>query len=594
MEEKNKGKIETIYNLSVYWSFLKNYKWAFIFLIVVVLIGELKQLVDKYLFKVIIDNGTEFAAGTLLEAQFISILMIVAGVFILGMLVNSLVNWLRIHLVNKIDAGIIYDLKERFFNHILGLDYKFHTTHKTGSLISRLTRGGGAIERITDSIAFEFAPLILQLIVVTAALIYFDFVSAIVILGTFVVFLAFSLYMQRRITDSNVVLNQAEDFEKGNIADFFTNIDSIRSFGKEKFIKSRYRKLSTDTKLKALKSWDYWRIVSVGQSFILSLGTFLLIYFSVLSLLNNQITLGTLTFIYTTYLGLIGPLFSFVNGVRNVSRAMADFQDLFEYGKFQNEIKDKANALEFNVKKGEIEFDNVSFSYGKRQMFEDFNLKISENKKIALVGHSGCGKTSLVRLLYRLYDIDSGSIKIDGINIKDFKQESLRSGMSVVPQECVLFDDTIYNNVKFSKPNATKKEVMKAIKFAQLDKIILNFPKKEQTIVGERGVKLSGGEKQRVSIARAILSDKKILVLDEATSSLDSQTESEIQRDLESLMQGRTAIIIAHRLSTIMKADKIVVLEKGKIVQQGTHRQLINQQGLYRRLWDLQKGGYIK
>jgi len=210
------------------------------------------------------------------------------------------------------------------------------------------------------------------------------------------------------------------------------------------------------------------------------------------------------------------------------------------------------------------------------------------------VGHSGSGKSTLIKLLYRFYDVNEGRILIDCKDIGEFKQESLRNEMAVVPQECVLFNDTLYNNIAFSKPNATKQEVMKAIRFAQLDRVVKTFPNKENTIVGERGIKLSGGEKQRVSIARAILADKKILVLDEATSSLDSQTEHEIQEDLKELMEGRTTIIIAHRLSTIMIADMIIVMDRGKIVQQGTHAELISQPGLYKKLWTMQKGGYIK
>ena len=196
-------------------------------------------------------------------------------------------------------------------------------------------------------------------------------------------------------------------------------------------------------------------------------------------------------------------------------------------------------------------------------------------------------------MLNRFYDVNSGEILIDGKNIKEFKQESLRGETGIVPQECILFDDTIYNNIKFANTKASRKEILKAIKFAQLNKIIQNFPKKEKTIVGERGVKLSGGEKQRVSIARAILANKKILVLDEATSSLDSKTEHEIQKDLQKLLQGRTSIIIAHRLSTIMFADRILVMKKGKIIQQGKHNELIKQKGEYEKLWNLQKGGYI-
>ena len=273
---------------------------------------------------------------------------------------------------------------------------------------------------------------------------------------------------------------------------------------------------------------------------------------------------------------------------------MADFDALFEYGKVEQDVKDKAGAKTAKITEGEIEFENVGFKYGKRTIFKNLDLKIPKGKKIAFVGHSGCGKTTFIKLLYRLYDVNAGKITVDGKDIKDFKQESLREEMSIVPQEAILFDDTIYNNIAFSKSNATKEEVMAAIKFAQLDKIIKNFPQKEKTIVGERGVKLSGGEKQRVSIARAILSDKKILVLDEATSALDSETEHEIQKDLAKLMRNRTSIIIAHRLSTIMHADTIVVMKNGKIIQMGSHRDLITEGGEYQRLWDLQKGGYIK
>ena len=246
------------------------------------------------------------------------------------------------------------------------------------------------------------------------------------------------------------------------------------------------------------------------------------------------------------------------------------------------------------IKEGIVEFRNVNFSYGKRKLFENFNLKIKKNEKVALVGHSGCGKTTLIKLLNRLYDVKKGEILIDGKDIREFKQESIRGETGIVPQEAILFDDTIYNNIKFANPKASREEVLQAIKFAQLDKIILNFPKKENTIVGERGVKLSGGEKQRVSIARAILANKKVLVLDEATSALDSETESEIQKDLYKLMEGRTAIMIAHRLSTIMAADTIVVMKEGKIIQKDSHDELIKQKGEYNKLWNLQKGGYIE
>lgn len=594
MKTKTGEEIDFKYNFKEYLSYLKNYKLLIFSIILVVFLSQGKQIADRYLFKIIIDKGTDFTAGKIILGDFSKLLVMIAVIYLVLILVNACLNWLRLHLGNRLSASTIYDLKQKYFKHILGLDYNFHTTHKTGSLISRIGRGGSAMDRMNDSFIFEFGPLVLEFVIAIVAFLYMDKLSALIISITIVVFISFSYLMQRKSEKSNILLNKSEDIEKGNVADFFTNIDSIRNYGKEDYILARYKSLSTRTKKNQMINWDYYRAIAFWQSFILAAGTFLLIYFSVVAFLHSRLTLGTLAFIYTTYLGLVGPMFGFVNGIRNFSRSMADFQELFQYGKFQNAIKDKPKAERSAIRIGEIEFRNVLFNYGKRKIFENFNLKINPNEKVALVGHSGSGKTTLIKLLYRLYDINSGEILIDQKNVKEFKQDFLRSELSIVPQEGVLFDDTIFNNIKFSKPGASREEVRRAIKFAQLDKVIKNFPKKENTIVGERGVKLSGGEKQRVSIARAILADKKILILDEATSSLDSETEHEIQKDLEKLLEGRTAIMIAHRLSTIMNADKIVVMKNGKIIQIGKHNDLIRQEGEYKHLWNLQKGGYIK
>jgi len=593
-KKKKKQKVNFRYNLQVYFGFIKKYKPLFIATLFVSLILEGIVLIPRFLFKELIDKGTEFVSGTLLRWVFIQNLVLIAGIFIAVSLFRSFLDFIYLHLINTLEVKLIKDLKTKFFNHILSLSHNFHVTHKTGSLISRLSRGGGAMERLTDVIVFSFTPLIFQLIVASASIIYFDFVPAIVILITVLVFLGYSFIFQNFQQESNVKANRTEDIEKGTMADFITNIDAIKYFGKEMTIKSRFEKLAEKTKKAFLKNWNYVRGLSAGQSLILNAGTFFLIYFPIISFLNGDITLGTVAFIYSVYTGLIGDLFGFVHGIRNFYRSMADFEELFQYGKIENEVKDKPNAEKLKIKKGEIELKNVCFKYGKRNIFDGLDLKIPKNKKVALVGHSGCGKTTLVKLLFRFYDIQYGQILIDGKDIRNFKQESLREEMPVVPQEVVLFDDSVYNNIAFSNPKASKKQVMRAIKFAQLDRVIKEFPYKERTIVGEKGVKLSGGEKQRVSIARAILANKKVLVLDEATSSLDSETEKEIQEALEKLMKGRTTIIIAHRLSTIMKADKIVVMKKGEIIQEGTHEELIKQKGEYKKLWGLQRGGYIK
>ena len=586
-------KIDYRYNLKTYIDLLKKYKGTFFFLLLLVLIVEALAVADKYLFKIVIDRGTQLTQGIIPEQAFIQTLLILAVIFIAIVLSRASCRYVNLHLTNRLEGNLILDLKQKFFNHILTLSYHFHTTHRTGSLISRLVRGGRATETMTDVIIFNIAPLLFQAAVLVVTLFYFSWIPAVAVLSTIIIFISYSYYNQLQQQPYAVKANDTEDYEKGTISDYFLNIDSIKYFGKENAVQSRFNKTIARTKQAFIQHWDFSRKLDFWQTLILGMGTFAVIYFPLIQFLHQEISLGTIAFIYAAYGNIIGSLFGFVRGIRDFYRVMADFESLFQYAKITNDIKDSQRAAAMTIKNGTIEFNKISFGYQKRKLFENFSLHIPKNKKVALVGPSGSGKTTLIKLLYRLYDVPEGEITIDGQNIHSWKQESLRSELRIVPQECLLFDDTIYNNVAFSNPHASRKQVLQAMKFAQLDRVMRQFPLHENTIVGERGVKLSGGEKQRVSIARAILANKKILVLDEATSSLDSSTEHEIQQDLQKLMKGRTTIIIAHRLSTVMNADTIVVLDQGKIVQQGNHRQLITQEGLYHKLWNLQKGGYI-
>ncbi|USN45822.1 MAG: ABC transporter ATP-binding protein [Candidatus Woesearchaeota archaeon] len=586
-------QVQYKHNVKTYLELVKGSWPLFIALLVTTLVIEVSQAIDKFFFKAIIDQGTLFVAGDLSKATYTQLLLLLAASYALVNLIRAVLRWLKIHQLNHLEVTLMKRLKIRFFNHIVQLSHNFHTTNKTGSLISRLIRGSSAIERFTDVIIFSFGPLIFQFATVFFSIIYFDLQSALVVAGIVGVFIAYSFFILRKQIKYKVIANNTEDIEKANISDFFMNIESIKYFGKEDRIMKRYERLAENSKKTRFVFWQYFRWFDAGQTIILGAGTILVIWFPLTKLLAGEMSIGSVVFIYTIFSNLFGPLFSFVHGIRGFYQSMADFESLFRYEQHQNEIKN-GSQKKFVVRKGQIEFKELDFNYPKHnKLFRNFSLTINPNSKVALVGHSGCGKTTLVKLLYRLYDPLRGKILIDGKDITQYQQETLRSEMSIVPQEAVLFDDTIFNNIAFSRPSATRKEVLQAIKFAQLDKIIDSFPLKEKTIVGERGVKLSGGEKQRVSIARAVLANKKILVLDEATSALDSKTEHEIQKDLERLMKGRTSIIIAHRLSTIMKADEIIVMQRGKIVQRGTHNELIKIKGRYRELWNLQKGGYI-
>jgi ATP-binding cassette, subfamily B, heavy metal transporter len=594
IEVSDDEKIDFKYNLAVYFGFLKKYKWASLFLVFLVFILSSLDLAINYAFKLIIDAGTQYTQHQITLYAFTRSLPALFAMFLAIPAARALGRWFYLRSINLLETDLITDIKRFYFNHLLELSHGFHTSHKTGSLISRLSRSSGAAETMTDVIIFQILPLFFQMILVSGSIFYFTLPVGAVVLATTVAYITFSFLLNEKQRRSNARFNNMSDLEKGNIADVFTNIDSIKFFAKENDIKNRFNKLSEMTKQLQLDFWNYYKMLESGQIAILGLGAFFLVYFSIQSLIAGAISIGTFVFIYTTFGTLLGPLSSFVYGIRNLYRATADFEDLFQYGKIENEIKDKPGAKRLQVSQGALHFKDVAFTYKKRPILSGFSLKVPPHKKVAIVGPSGAGKTTLIRLLYRLYDLEAGAITIDGSDIAQVTQASLRDSLSMVPQECILFDDTLYNNIAFSNPEAPRIKVFAAIQFAQLEKFIEGLPSKENTIVGERGVKLSGGEKQRVSIARALLADKKILVLDEATSSLDSGTEHEIQKGLQDLMKGRTSILIAHRLSTIMSADIIVVLDKGRVVQQGTHKTLIRKPGLYRKLWNLQKGGYIQ
>jgi ATP-binding cassette subfamily B protein len=591
--QHTKREINYRENLREYYKFLKPYLPIVIFLLILVSAAEIFLLSDKFLFKYIIDYSTNFSLGELSKADFVNFLLIIAGIYVGIQVAKVIFDIIDTRLNGLLTNSMQYDIKTKYFNHIIALDHNFHTTHKSGSLISRLNRCASAIDKFNEIIIWEICPFILEIILVSGTFFYFSGNAGFVLLGFCVVYIIQSYIVSRKQKSYAEAENKASDSEKAVISDMFTNLESIKYFGKEKYVNKNFDSYATTSKEKGIAHWNYWAYAGSIGMVLISIFTALMVYLPVSQLIRGEISVGTISLIYMAFLGLLTPLRKFSWAIRHFSRSLMDMDDLFSYGRISNAIKDKKNAEEIKITKGEIEFNDVEFRYNKQKLFKNFNLKIKQNEKIALVGHSGCGKTSLIKILYRFYDVLGGEILIDGKNIQNVKQESLRKEMSIVPQEPILFDDTIYNNIKFSNPKANRKEVLAAMKFAQLDKVVSNFSEKENTVVGERGIKLSGGEKQRVSIARAILANKKILVLDEATSALDSQTEFEIQKDLKRLMEGRTSIVIAHRLSTIMNADRIIVMDKGKIIENGKHSELIAKKGAYYKLWNLQKGGYI-
>lgn len=585
-------KINFKRNLRIYLQLVKPYKWLAFFAVLFLLFFESLLIVDKFFLKIFVDRAAEYIEGVLSQSDFFNIVIFLLILLAIIVAVRSVSRWLIIHFMNRLDGNVIFDMKTLFYKHILHLSHSFHITHKSGSLISRLTKGASALERMTDVFLMNILPLVVQVVVSAFALFVLDLVSAIIIVIFIILFISYSIYNQTIQQSARIQMNHAEDLDKAYVADSFTNVESIKLYAKEEYVASKFKILISDTQKKSIKAWDYYRWFDGVQTLLIGITIVCIFYFGLVNFISGKIPIGTIVFTFTVFLTLLPTMFGFVWGIRRFYEAMGDFELLAQYLDVENEIKDFTNK-KLAIKKGEVEFKDVTFSYHKKVLFNKFNLVVPPNTSVAFVGHSGSGKSTLVKLLFRLYDIKSGAIFIDDQNISQVTQKSLRSSMGVVTQECVLFDDTIYNNILFSNPTASRKQVLRAIELAQLSDVIDNLPHKENTIVGERGVRLSGGEKQRVSIARAILADNKVLVLDEATSSLDSKTEHKIQIALKNLLKGRTSIIIAHRLSTIMHVDNIVVLDNGNIVEQGTHATLLRKKGSYRELWELQKGGYI-
>lgn len=593
-KSSSRKKVHFFENLKYFYQIIKGQRKYFYFLLGLSVLVEILMIADNLLIKWLVDYGQGFLDGNYLKQQVLEIFITILLIFFGIVLFRSAIRFSQLHFRNKLMADVDRDTKNKYFNKVIELDYDFHTTHKSGDMISKLNRGSQAAVSLTELTTQRvFSPFI-ALLVVLFSIGYFDIIPAIITTATGIVIITVSWVIFSKQARVKLEDNKNLDNEKGFVSNILGNFESIKLFGKEKNISNKHQGFIGKSRESFLKFNNYYRGYNLFMSFILGTSTVLLLYFSLRSFLSGKISLGTVVFIFATYGRMITPIAGLSDSLRSFNQSMSDLQTLFSYDKIKNSIVDSPNATNLVVNSGEVEFRDVRFSYGHKRIFDNLNLKIKPGEKIAIVGASGEGKTSLIRLLFRLYDTDSGSIFIDGKNIKEVKQNSLRNQLSVVPQEPILFHDSILNNIKFSNPSAGREDILKVLKMSSSDDFIRKLPQKENTLVGERGIRLSGGEKQRVAIARALLADKKIIVLDEPTSSLDLETEYKIQQGIKRLLEGKTSIIIAHRLSTIRDADRIVVLKGGKIIEQGKHEELLRKNGEYSRLWKYQKQHFVK
>jgi len=505
-------------------------------------------------------------------------------------LASGLFNELRDALFARVRYGAIKKLSSQVLTRLYQLSLRFHLKRKTGGISRDLERGTQSLSSIMNYLVFNIVPTIAEfLLVATILLSQYNWKFALVTSLTVIVYIAFTLAITEWRMHFRHQMNRLDSEANSKAIDGLINYETVKYFTNEDYELNRYQNTMTEWEDSAVKSQNSMSLLNFGQGAVISVGvTFIMIY-AAQGVVDGSMTLGDLVLVNAMMLQLFMPLGFLGIIYRALKYSLADMDLMIKLLDTKPEIEDKAAAKNLEVGKSVIEFKDVSFSYNAdRQILDKVSFKVSAGKKVAIVGASGAGKSTITRLLFRFYELDSGAITIDGQNIADVTQKSLRNCIGIVPQDTVLFNDTIYSNILYAKPDATEDEVFQAAKMANIHQFISELPEGYQTIVGERGLKLSGGEKQRVAIARVIISQPRIMVFDEATSSLDSKSEQTILQSLSEISQKHTTLVIAHRLSTIVDADEILVIDKGKIVETGTHAELIERKGKYDNLWSIQ------
>ncbi|MFP6792136.1 MAG: ABC transporter ATP-binding protein/permease [Pseudomonadales bacterium] len=477
------------------------------------------------------------------------------------------------------------------FSHIHDLSMRFHLDRRTGGLSRAIERGTRALQQITGLFAFNIAPTLFEIGLVSVYLaVTYPVKYVLVILVAVVGYVAFTLIFTEWRTKFRREMVSQESRATSIGVDSLLNFETVKYFGNEKYEADRYNDALLRYMDAAVKSQDTLGMLNAGQLIARVLCQVTILVLAVQDHAAGQLSTGEVVMINTFMLQLFIPLGFLGSSYRMIRQSMVDMEYMFQLLDLNPEVRDDTDAAPLKVNQGEIQFKDVSFTYERgRRVLSDINFSIDEGRTVAVVGPSGSGKSTLSRLLYRFYDTQEGSIFIDGQDITHVTQASLRNTIGIVPQDTVLFNDTIRYNIRYGNPQATDEEVANAAKLASIHDFITSLPQGYETRVGERGLKLSGGEKQRVAIARTVLKNPKILVLDEATSALDIKTEREIQAALEEVAKNRTTLVIAHRLSTIVNADEILVLSAGEIIERGSHLALVKADGTYAEMWRRQK-----
>ncbi|MDA1299879.1 MAG: ABC transporter ATP-binding protein [Proteobacteria bacterium] len=575
------------------WRYWCRVPWKFGTVIAGGLLGVLIEVQIPIISATLVVAVQNYAQSlSTLDAAYDALLLLLAAFAGLSLVQQVYLRvWIR--LAAQVMQNLIYD----GFHRVQRFSSDWHADHFAGSTVRQITRGMWAYDSLADTVVTDMGPGLLLLIGVSISMFLREPLMGLYFAGAVIIFIGVSVAMSLYyVAPANVLSNDADTALGGQLADAVTCNSVIKSFGAEQREDEAMYASSGNWRIRARTAWLMSMDAGAVQSvmIIALLGGLLMIVLSLAE--QGSPILDDIVYVITSYFIVNGYLRNIGWQVRNLQKAINELDDLVRISKTWPQVRDNPEAITFTPGTGAIRYHDISFRYPNQPtaIFEHFNLTIEAGEKVALVGESGSGKSTFVKLLQRLYDVDEGVIEVDGHDIRLVTQQSLRQAISLVPQEPILFHRTLAENIAYGKPGASMAEIVHAARVAHASEFIEQLSLGYDTLVGERGIKLSGGERQRVAIARAVLADAPVLVLDEATSSLDSMTEHYIQDAMAKLMEGRTSIIVAHRLSTIRQVDRILVFDHGRIVEQGDHERLMdNDQGTYRRLYDMQALGFI-
>lgn len=584
---------QTKQTLKIFWDHARRlgFRPYFLFggMIVVTLFRDATPLFYKNLVNFLVDHKV----GDNIRPA----LNIITALFVLN--ICRVLLWRSINFVNNyFQSRVMADLTKTCYEYLQKHSIGFFNSNFVGSLVTKVKRYERAFEQLSDQFMFNLGRSVTEMGIIVGVLLYLYWPIGLLLLAWCLTYVLFAFFYSFYKLKYDIKRAQADTKTTAQLADTITNNFNIKIFANYKKEYQRFADVIEKQFRLRKKSWDIGTLGEIFQGLYMICAEFAFVYLALQWWNQGFLTIGDVVLVQAYLIRIFDQLWDTGKNIRAIYEALADANEMTEMLLEPHEVQDSLNAKKLKVNEGKIEIRRVTFGYeeqqkSKEEILRDFDLEIKAGERIALVGASGGGKSTIVKLLLRFFDIQKGSILIDGQNIAKVTQDSLRASIGFVPQEPILFHRTLLDNIRYARPEATDEEVYEAARVAHCHEFISHFPEGYQTYVGERGVKLSGGERQRVAIARAILKNAPILILDEATSSLDSESEMYIQDALSKLMKGKTTLVVAHRLSTIMQMDRILVINNGQVVEEGKHEELVKaKQGIYQKLWQIQAGGF--